>query len=775
MSRPSLIRLFCLLCALGSCSVALAASPIALPKAEDLRITADELTHDVDTGWAKAQGAVVVTYGVLTMTAREASINRHSLDFTATGDVRVRHESGAQWQAPSIQGNLKEQTFAFGPFRLDDKVWHLGGSEGRADVNADKVFKNGWISTCDAVEPHYCISAKEIIYRDDGSFKASRVTLRFWDVPVFYFPSISGNAFGAGPGLIVQAGYSGRRGAYARVGKLWRHAEEAQTSLYADLMSRRGVALGLESDSTSADRELHLLLYGLIDQDPTENDYMVTVNGQPERLTSSRRFAVEKERFRVNPYYRQNLAEGLSLRLQADYLSDIDMLEDWFRRDYRNIHQPKSFADLSYDHRWFSLSLHLRPRLNDFYTVVETLPELRLQVPGLQLGHTPFVYKSDSTLGYYQMKWRNVDYSRRMFIPIADYLEGLHDDPEDYASLRADTLHTLSMPLHLGDALVFTPRASFRATSYSRTSRTRVTQEQLASTIAADSVDDPASLAPVFQYDRRGGSEIRLAGEFGAELKSRGSSDWFTIQERSFKHVVEPYVNYTFAPEPTLDRDHITFFDEIDRLDEQNFFRIGVDQRLLTRDEAGVRTLLSLQSYADAHLIRGEETGEYWGDLGNRLEVSPRRDLSAWTTLVFDIGDSEIQRAEQGIRFGEKEKLNASLRYIYRNGHLSRSAYSMGSQLIDLTGESSYIKKYFEEAEIISAGLFLPLTETVSVELESGYDFMRNRIVGQSVQVAKILHCWTMVVGVEWDYEEFQAMIMFRLTAFPKTRIGISL
>ena len=53
-----------------------------------------------------------------------------------------------------------------------------------------------------------------------------------------------------------------------------------------------------------------------------------------------------------------------------------------------------------------------------------------------------------------------------------------------------------------------------------------------------------------------------------------------------------------------------------------------------------------------------------------------------------------------------------------------------------------------------------------SVDLASEYE---------RIQVAKVLHCWTMVVGAEWDYEEFQAMIMFRLTAFPKVKIDLDI
>ena len=77
----------------------------------------------------------------------------------------------------------------------------------------------------------------------------------------------------------------------------------------------------------------------------------------------------------MHSYYQNRLTDDLTLRLNIDFLSDIDMLEDWFKRDYRRIQQPRSYLDLSYDQQYYSLGLAIRPRLNDFYTTVETLPD----------------------------------------------------------------------------------------------------------------------------------------------------------------------------------------------------------------------------------------------------------------------------------------------------------------------------------------------------------------------------------------------------------------
>jgi lipopolysaccharide assembly outer membrane protein LptD (OstA) len=127
------------------------------------------------------------------------------------------------------------------------------------------------------------------------------------------------------------------------------------------------------------------------------------------------------------------------------------------------------------------------------------------------------------------------------------------------------------------------------------------------------------------------------------------------------------------------------------------------------------------------------------------------------------------------LRFGEEDKFNARVKYIYRNDHLSRSTYSMGSSLVDFTGESSYLKKYFETADTLTTELSIPINERTSAEIHIEYDLEDNRLAEHTYRITRQLHCWTMMLGIGWDNYDFQAMIMFRLTAFPKVKIDLDI
>lgn len=741
----------------------------ALGSPEEMTISADDVGHDVTTGMARAKGNVRIIYGKLTLTANEASINRESMDFTAVGNVIITlADNGGTWRAPAIKGNLQSRAFTFGPYRLDSPVWHSAGDKGDNDKDGNATLTHAWLSTCDLENPHYRLSASSVTYRNDKTFTARNVLFKLGPVPIFYFPILWGNTDG-NSGFILRPGYSGKKGAYLRIGRTWKNGDEITTRVYTDLMSKRGVGLGIENSIDSDIRKVESLAYGLLDSDSPETEHGY-----------NRRFRSTDERFRLQTSYCEQLAETIMLRANVDLLSDIDFLEDWFKRDFRQLGQPKSFLDLAYEGDTISAGILVRPRLNDFYTVAETLPELRLDVPRLNIDGLPIQYESHSKLGYYSMKWRNFDRKRNELIPDELYDDQLYDDPDNYQTWRAHTQHFLYLPIHIGDAAVFTPRAGAALTYYSRSSKQKVTRDNLADIFDADNPDDPFSVAPVVNYDAHGGEVTRAAFEFGAELKTRAFSDWANWESEyldihGVRHVIEPYANYTFSPDPSHNRDYLYYFDDIDRLQQQHFIRLGIDQRLITKRNYSRKPFIRLQSYVDFHFDRDSDTNKHPADLGNRIDFYPRDYLNVWTALVHDIGAGDIQRAESGFRFGHEDKLNLSLRYIYRNEHISRSTYSLGTSLVDFTGESGYLKKRFESADVFVADLFIPINPLTSIQISAEYDFEQNKLSEHKYFLKRQLHCWIMGLGFGWDNDEFEALIMFQLTAFPKIKLDLNM
>ena len=743
---------------------------VKLPEADELIIRSESGEYDIkgDAVHLK-KGHNQVIYGPLELTAQEMWFNQETTDFKAQGDVVVKLNDGTSWASQNVSGKLETRELNFDAYGFDGKVWHSGGEGGRALPNGEKHLDHAWLSTCDCYPPHYSLCASDMTHYPDNTFTAKHLVIKLGVVPVFYFPYAWGTTDNTA-GLIFKPGYSGKKGAYLRLGRIWQLDKDGSyTQTYTDLMSKRGIALGHDTEWKSGAHETAVNLYGLLDSDPPE-----TERGY------NRRFDETHDRFRLAWYYRYDVSEMSAIRLNVDYMSDIDMLADWFKRDYRNVLETKSYLNWTTDGDFYNFSVNVRPRINEFYTTVETLPEVRLDIPRIGLGETPLEYQSSTSFGYYSMKWRNFDRHRWQLIPLDEYDSDEHRDPADYQAFRADTVHFMYLPMAAGDIVKLTPRAGFRATYYSESSRERISRRDIANMIDVDNPDHVYNKTRTRRYDDDGGEVLRTAFEIGAELKSRMYSDWAemhldAIGANGLRHVVEPYVNYTYAHDPSHDASHLYFFDEIDRLERQHFIRLGVDQLWQTRIDGRVNTIARWQNYVDFHFDRGEESRRHPGDFGSRLDIYPCDWLSMWTAVLHDIGEGDIQCGEAGFRYGKLHEFNLACRYVYRNDHISRSVYSMGSTLVDFSGESSYYKKNFETADTIHAKVHVPLNEKTSLDMEAEYDFEKSTLSEHKYILNRDLHCWIMSVGAGWENGDFEVMILFRLKAFPNVKVDLNI
>jgi lipopolysaccharide assembly outer membrane protein LptD (OstA) len=724
-----------------------------------LNIEADTTEFSPDTGLLQGKGNVRVEYEGVVLTADEITLNQKTKDVSAQGNV-VLKRGDVVWEGPSISGNFGTKDFAIGTFDVTAGPWYLDGANGHHFPDGHAVLGHTQLTTCELDHPHYSVNARKVVYYPDGRFRAYGAVIKVGGVPVFYWPVLFGDTSGTAGGVRIQPGYSSDWGAYLLLARSWRLGDLGETTMRLDFRTKNGIAVGNETNLKTENTETHFLVYGMHDSDPPE-----TEDGY------NRRFDVETTRYRLNAYHRYDIADGLTLRLNADVLSDIDMLEDWFKHEFDRDPQPRSFGDLTYEHERFTASLSARPRVNDFYTVVETLPEIRLEMPRQTIPGTPFYYQGTTTGGHYEMKWRDFDRERDGF-----FLE----DPEDYDAWRFDTLHMFYRPFDIKDVVQVIPRAGFRITYYSDSSRQDITVHDLDAMFDVDNPDNPYTETEIpAQYDSQGGSVTRLAGELGLEVTTKLFRVWPDATNElllvdGLRHVIQPYVNYTWAPDPTEDRDNLYFFDEVDRLQEQNFVRIGVDHRLQTHRNGRIYTLARMEHYADFHFTK-ERDANHWGDFGNRIHFYPREHMNIWGTIVTALGETDVNRGELGFRIGDPERLAVALAYLYRNEYLSRSAYSMGSTLVDWTGEAGLLQKTFEETHSIVASIGFPINEKTSARARVEYDFMQGEVALHSYQIIRDLHCWMGALEVGQDNGDFFIMLVLSLKAFPDIDISAGL
>jgi lipopolysaccharide assembly outer membrane protein LptD (OstA) len=720
--------------------------------ASPIDIQADQYEFEPTTGRAYGRGNLRIAYQDIVLTADEAEANLKSRDVVARGNVTMRRGL-FEWRGSEITGNLARKEFTVSAYEATTGKLYVKGDKGVHHSDGRVEVGQTQLTTCEYVDhPHYSLYARRVLHFPDGAFRAHHVIYKIGPVPVFYMPVVVGST-DAAAGFEIKPGYESDWGPYLLLARSWRLNKQVTTKFRLDLRGYRGIAVGNETNIRTTNSNTDVLLYGMVDTDTPE-----TSSGY------NRRFESEDVRYRARVVHRQDLRDDVTLRLRLDKLSDIDMLENWFRREFQGDPQPSSLADVTWERERFALSLGFRPRLNDFFTEVEQLPTLTFQMPRQPLLGSRLFYQGRTSLASLEMNWREFDRDR--FDPLNVRLI----DPENYDAVRLDSLHMLYLPFSLGGVLQAVPRAGVRLTAYSDSSERPITLADLERLADIDDPDNPDSPLDAVNYDDDGGTVVRFASEVGLELSSKfwrtwpdARSAWWQID--GLRHVVEPYANYTLAPEPSEDRDNLYFFDEVDRLIEQNFIRFGLRQRLQTRRSNRIYTLASMETYADFHFVK-EEGFDNLGALGGRFNFDPKDSVGFWGRMEADMGEGSFNRGEIGLRLGRREAVRFDISYLYRNDYVARTVYSMGSSLTDVAGDSVFAHSY-ARAQWLRTSLAFPLNPLTRGRIGYDFDLEEGKLASQYYEVIRDLHCWMGSLRLQEEEGEVSVMLLLYLKAYP--------
>jgi hypothetical protein len=391
-----------------------------------------------------------------------------------------------------------------------------------------------------------------------------------------------------------------------------------------------------------------------------------------------------------------------------------------------------------------------------------------MDIPRQELFGSGIYYQGDFEAAYLKMKW--MEFNGRT-------PQGF-DRLKDYDAFRFDTTHFLYYPI-ANRYFNFVPRAGLRLTAYSDTSKTKVGDDDLRNMFAAA---EPQNMGRYRfrSYDSRGGSKVRLAVEAGAELSTKFHNTWQDLRSDFFqvdglRHIVQPYVNYTFIPKPTLDRKRIYFFDDTDRITKQNFFRFGLINRLQTRNGGKIKQLLFMENYWDVHLEKADGMSAM-GNFGTLLSWQIFKGLSLNTEFLIDVsGDGEvadtIRHGRNAGRTGlAQDWLNLwdinltytpaanwkfVIGYNYARPYGMRSSYSMGSTLTQINS-ASYFQQFNDNVdEEFYLRMEMPLTpdERTFGAFNFTYDVPEGSIDKVGLAVLRKFHCWELVATLGFDRE----------------------
>jgi hypothetical protein len=387
----------------------------------------------------------------------------------------------------------------------------------------------------------------------------------------------------------------------------------------------------------------------------------------------------------------------------------------------------------------------VRGRLNDFYTSVERLPEAYLDVLRQEIGSSSVYYESQSTAGFLQKQW-------------ADDVT----NETDYSAFRFDTRHMFYRPQKFAGFLNVIPRAGARGTYYSST-RDRETSTETASFASTNLVKDASGVTRpavtsgtatnTVTRDIEAGAGFRTLAELGIETSLKAFRTW-DGPDAQYRHIVEPYANYTLVPQPNLRPAELYQFDDVDSLDEQNFVKLGVRNRLQTREEIGPRTLADVDLYTICQFTRPEDE-----NLFERLYTDIELHPDSWLTVRMDgawnLTESKLERFNTQVTFTGSDTLKLALEHRYRA----------------------------DESDLAAVDVTLFPGRGWSYNLYTRYEFENSQLEEQGGYVQRNLDCMSIRCGANFmpGYtrtdgstrdDEYRVVVAFWLTAFPETALS---
>ncbi|MDD4871287.1 MAG: LptA/OstA family protein [Kiritimatiellae bacterium] len=723
---------------------------------------ADRLNYDRTSGWIEGIGHVVITKGDEKLQADYIKVHVDTQDAEAVGDVvlskmvpigtnvvstnaisidqaatnHVASEWVTVWTGNKLKYNFKTKRGSAANMTYDMRPFFVRAKSAQQVSQKKYRFKDTTITTCTNSFPnyHYYVSASDTDVVQKESMKAHNAFFRIGSVPIFYLPywykSLSDDF-----GFRFYPGYNSRMGAFLLTLYRYRINPYLNSVTHLDYRSKRGLAYGQDfewKDPVTNAWNGVLSGYFLNDKDPTQEG-----DRDPED--------VEESRYRIQLRHNQNFSDRDYLLSQGQYLSDPYLNMDFFEDEYRDANQPDNYV--AYTHRGdlFTGNLLLRSRLNDFYSTVNRLPEVSFDFMRQEVGNTVFYYDGQTAAAFLQKTYEKTDTNH-----------------QEYSAFRIDSSHMFYYPNKYFGFLNIMPRAGYRATYYSKTKQ-ETTLVTTGMTTRADTTVDPVGRTNTTYVSvlgtnsettiLEGPSKLRSRFELGTEASFKAFRTW-DDEFGGWRHVVEPYANYTFVPEPSLLSDELYQFDNIDKFGEEHWVRFGIRNKLQTKVDGSPYDLVDFDIYTRYLFERGDRSTAL-DNIYFELKTWPAERFTLFFDGMYDTDQSVLSMFNTRLNYSYTDFYNIYLehRYTEAGGNLLYGGMSFSPNrywTFEVYGRNDFENSRFEE------GWLYISKKTDCLTFRTG---------------AGIMPGYTRSDGVEED-DEYRFVVELWLNAFPDMAMG---
>lgn len=685
-------------------------------------LSADEsgqVEMDPATGAATASKGVIVRYRGTVLRAQSVRFAGSSI-VEAEGDVQIETGQGGRsgaWRGSRVTYDFDRQEMVTENFKLGMRPFfasgtQVSGSRSKNLYSADETF----FTTDDFSDPSYRIRAKHVEIKPGEYIDARDAVLYLHDVPVFYWPHYRKNLVRHTQFWTITPGYRSVYGPFSLNRYHWNGNTNVQYTVDADARLKRGFAGGpgitydLGKWGTG-----QASIYLARDSDPD-----ITLPTVP----------VLENRRRIRFFHSLTNGAGLTLKGRVEEQNDSLVVRDFFEGEFRRDPQPKSFFELNQAWANWTLDLLVQPQVNSFFQTVERLPDLKLSGLRQQLGESPLYYEGESSFAYLRFR--------------PGLLGGTN-----YAGIRADTYHQITLPQTYFGWLNIAPRVGGRVTYYGEPDNDHPVQEE----------------------------HTRTVLNTGVELSFKASRTWQAARSKSFdiqglRHIIEPNINYVYVPEPgqrpaqlpQYDFEFLTprllpidfpDYNSIDSIDSRNVIRWSLRNRLQTRRAGETVEVVHWAVYTDWRL-RPQPGQTTFPELFSDMDLNPTRWIALTSQVRYDINHEYWREANHRVTLhpGDRWAWTVGHRYL----RTDTQAYGLGNNL------------FFNS-------IALRLNENWGLRGTQQFEARDGVLEEQTYMVYRDLRSWTSALGVRLrnnrqGVDDWSIVLTFQLKALPRFKLN---
>jgi LPS-assembly protein len=476
---------------------------------------------------------VSITYKNVVLTCDKITVQTDTKECIAEGNVLLTQGKNViKGQKVHYNFDTKKGTIIASEVRVPP--WY-GKGEGASKVDEKEyIMDEGYITTCNLPKPHYRVSARRIKLYIDDRVEAYHVFVFLGKVPIFYFPYYMHILSDKRPRVTVVPGRNSTWGYYVLTA--WRYYlhEWSRGYIHLDWREKKGFGTGLDYKY-----KLGYFGKGLARFYYTHEDHVKTLEEDSTQQDAG------DDRWRFQLRHKWQVDEDTLAVGEFHKMSDKLFLKDYyFNEEYVEEQEPKTYISVVRTRPDYNLNLFFRVRTQDFYTVVERLPELAFNVRNQRLRDTDFYYQSTTSYTILYKKFDKALYKPKL------------------RANRFDTYHELQYLKKLFRFLNFNPYIGIRETWYSE-----------------DALSND--------------NELRHMYTLGAQLSTKFykiypiQTEVLGLKINKLKHIITPRINYKYVSTPNIKEEDLKRFDRVDGLASHHGVEVEVVNRLLTKRSGG--------------------------------------------------------------------------------------------------------------------------------------------------------------------------------------------